>query len=739
MLRLIVLTGLFLAIYSGNLQAQRLVEVNGRVTDSQSGAPISGANITVGGGLQGTVTNADGHFKLNLASQSEYQITARFIGYDTMSQRVFVSNSSGDTLTYRMVRSVVGFDELIVIGSPTGSGVRYQADMALNGEALNRKRDVSIGQMLDGEPGVAMRSIGPAPARPVIRGLDGERILVLENGERMGDISESAADHAVAIDPQAMDRLEIIRGPASLLYGNSALGGVVNLITSDIPVEGASGFTGNVALTAASVNNFGSFYTRMGYGGKHHAVTGRISIRGAGDMRTPQGPMTGSALRNLDTSLGYGFGFGNTTGGVSLMAMESSYGIPADPQADESVEIQFNRFALQGNVAFRQQAFFDRYQIRYHISRFSQNEVVTDKSDVNAVTDFVALKFDQSSVSTSLNIQHRPVGIADRGALGFNINGRIFDVGGEDAFSPGDQYLNVAIFTFQEFPLTPQARLQAGVRSDFRTIQTRENQANPGLLKSRRDHNLAGSLGLNVRVASQQEFGFSMARAHRYPSVEELYANGVHLGAGAFEIGNPDLGTEVSYGTDIFYRWRSPKFELELTGFLNAIQDFIIFQPAGVTHAPSGLPVFRYESDDVRLVGGEFTSAVFVTPDIRLQLGMDYVNGTRLSGGGSALPFMPPLRLRIGGEYNVGRGWTGLTLRHVWAQNRVAADEETTNGYTLLHLQGGLRLDGRGLHRFVVRIENVMNTIYQDHLSRIEDRQYPMPARNITVSYNWNF
>lgn len=724
---------------SGMVSAQGGFPVIGKVVDAESQKPLAGVNLVVSGSTIGTASSADGMFRVVLSDAGAYLISARFVGYETLTQRIQVPVAQSDTVYFRLKRTIIGFDDVIVTSSPTGSGVRYQADRSFSGDELNRRRDVSIAQMLDGEPGVAMRSFGPAPARPVIRGLDGERILVLENGERMGDISQSAADHAVALDPQAMDRLEIIRGPASLLYGNSALGGVVNMITSDIPVDGTPGFSGNAAITGASVNNFGSLYTRLGYGGEHHAVTGRLSVRSAGDLKTPAGRMSGSSLDGIDGSLGYGFGYGNTIGGFSVTAMESTYGIPGDPAAGETVEIQFTRYAAQGQVDFRSARFFDRYQFRFHMSQFQQKEVVTDLTNPQGIDQFIALQFDQQALSATLNMQHRPIGVVDRGAVGINLNGRVFDVGGEDAFAPGDQYINFAAYTFQEMPLSAQTRMQAGLRADYRNIQTRENTPNPGLRESRRDLNLAGSIGMNFRPQAQTEIGISLARAHRYPTVEELYANGVHLGAGAFEIGNDALGTEVAFGSDAFLRWRGVRAEVEVTAFMNYIQNFIVFQPAGVDDPTSGLPVFRYESDDVRLIGGELSVAFRMNDNVIAQLGVDYVNGTRLNDTSDPLPFIPPLRFRFGLDFNAGRYWSGITLRHVFDQNRVAQDEDPTDGYTLLALQGGYSLDKAGLHRFVIRVENVMNTTYRDHLSRVEDRQYPMPARNVSATYSWNF
>jgi hypothetical protein len=149
-------------------------------------------------------------------------------------------------------------DEVVVTSSPTARGFRYQPDNVFTGEQLQRRADISFGEMLDGEPGISMRSMGPTPSRPVIRGLDGDRILILQNGERMGDLSETAAGHAISLDPLSANRVEVVRGPASLLYGSSAIGGVINLMTGDIPDAWDNGPSGVVSLQGASNNNMGA-------------------------------------------------------------------------------------------------------------------------------------------------------------------------------------------------------------------------------------------------------------------------------------------------------------------------------------------------------------------------------------------------------------------------------------------------------------------------------------------------
>jgi iron complex outermembrane recepter protein len=714
-------------------------QVTGTVIDATTKQPIQAASVLISGTTSGSVTDETGKFSLPILRPGDYTIIVRSLGYISQTRQISVPNDIYNPLQIELSRSVIDFDEIVITSSPTGSGVSYQPDRAFSGEELNRRRDVTVAQMLDGEPGVSMRSFGPAPARPVIRGFDGERILVLENGERMGDIAESSSDHLTALDPQALSRLEVVRGPASLLYGTSALGGVINMITRDVPLDWAPGVAGTLSMNTSSVNDMYSGFARILAGGDYNAVTGRISYRNAGDLRTPRGRLSGSDLENFEGSFGYGFRSDNTQGGFSLMGLQSMYGIPdGESGPDERIEIRLNRMATQGNLDFQRDGFFDKIQVKFHASQFKQDEVAMEFQ--NGIADEeVELSYDQRAYSISGYFQHKAFAFFDRGVVGFNVNGRVLDVGGDEAYTPGEQFINPALFVFQELPLSEQLRMQFGMRLDYRSLQARTNAAYPAIDESREDFNIAASVGMNIKPAERVEMGWQLARAHRYPTAEELFSDGAHLGAGAYEIGNANLKPETGYGVDAFFRYRAGMFEMELAGFVNFVNQFIAFQPTGQTDAASGLPIFQYTGSDARLFGGEIQIASRLSQNLVLTAAADYVNGTQLGSVQEPLPFMPPFRLRFAVEYAKERFWGGITVRQVARQGRVAAEEDPTDGYTLVNMNAGYRLGTSSVQRIVLRGENLFNVSYRDHLSRVEDRQAFMPARSISLVYSLDF
>jgi iron complex outermembrane recepter protein len=715
----------------------------GHVLDAETGDHVPFVNLIIKGTRIGAMTDASGHYLLTNLPEGRHSLVVQSMGYQTTEVEFEIQANQTIEVDVEIIPTALQLDEIVLTASPTASGFRYQPDAVFIGEALQRRSEVSFGEMLNGQPGVAMRSFGSAPARPVIRGLDGDRILVLENGERMGDISETSADHAISLDPLSASRVEVVRGPASLLYGSSALGGVINLMTTDIPEDWDPGATGVLSLQGASVNNMGAGFGRMSYGSDSWATTARFSFRQGGNIYTPAGELPGTSMRNYDGALGWGVNQPNLNGGLSASFSNQNFEIPEgldDP--DERVEIRAQRQALQGRFGRRIESdFFDRAQLRFNVSRFFQQEIEIETLENGLEEEDIELEYEQYALSSTLTLQHKPRGIFDRGAFGLSLQARHLDVGGDEAYTPGEQRATLGVFTFQEIPLSNMLRLQAGLRFDLQHISALENEMFPNITLSRTAVNYSGSMGLNYRPVQGIEIGGQLARSHRNPIVEELFANGPHLGAGVYEIGDPDLKDEIGHGGDLFFRWTTAITALEVAGFVNYFRNFIIFQPTGEIDDASGYPIFRYEGDEARLMGGEISLKTRIATGLTLTTGLDYVHGQRISDGnnGEYLPVIPPLRFTGELEYDFETGWIGSSVRAVAAQNRVAPEEETTGGYALLGFQAGYRLSLSGRHVVMLRVDNALNTSYRDHLSRIEDRNFPMPGRNFNLAYRWYF
>jgi len=708
------------------------------VTAAEADRPVVGAAVTLVELGRRTLTDRTGAFRFTDVPAGSYTLRVRLQGFAVRDHRVTLPAVA--EVTIAIEASPFEIEEVIATASPLGSPVGYQAAQAIGREALQRRAATSLGEMLDGEPGLAMRSFGSATARPVIRGLDGDRVLVLENGERMGDLQETAADHAISMDPLATDRVEVVRGPASLLYGSSALGGVVNLFNDDLPREWSRGISGNVALQGATGNNLGAGFGRLVHGGDRWAATGRFSYRNAGNLMTPEGVLPGTYSTVLAGAAGFGYTGSAFDGSVSAGFHGNTYGIPEEiDNADEDVEIRMARQTLQGRAAWRMGGFIEDVGLRLNAARFDQQEVEVGRQPDGTIDEDVELEFLQHTLSSTLTLRHAPLGLLDAGAVGFSIFARDLDVGGDEAFTPGARSTSLAVFTFQEVPVAPSLRLQFGARFENQWMRPLPNEHFAAVEGERTAQNVSGAVGVNFRPLDGVEFGTQLARAHRKPSVEELFADGPHLGAGAFEIGDPTLATEIGHGIDAFARWTTPRARLEVAGFVNRIHNFVIFQPTGEIDERSDLPIFRYEGDDAQLIGGEAVLETLLTDALRARVAADYVRGSRRDAAATPLPVMPPLRGRLGLTYSPARWWIGGEARLVSAQERVAPEEESTPAYTLLGFDAGIRFDDAGRHVVTLRLDNALDTAYRDHLSRVEDRNFPMPGRSLNLVYRWMF
>jgi iron complex outermembrane recepter protein len=729
------------ALLSSELSGQNRTDANvfGHVINAENGEHIPFINLVIEGTRIGTLTDVSGHYILTNLPEGKHKLVAVGLGYKPTTVEFEIKSRQTLEIDIRVNYEGINLEELVVTSSPTQSGFRYQPDQVYTGEDLQKRSEASFGEMLNGEPGVAMRSMGSMPSRPVIRGLDGDRILILENGERMGDISETSADHSIALDPLAVNRMEVVRGPASLLYGTSALGGVINLMTTDIPDRWDLGSSGVFSLQGASMNKMGAGFGRYTYGGDNFSATGRFAYRQAGDMTTPDGVLPGTSMDNYDGAFGLGFKNAASQGGISLSLSGQNYEIPDNlDNPDEGVEIRMQRQSLQGRYALERKGFFDRGQLRFNFARMVQREVEFEIED-GLVNETVGLKYKKHTYNSTLTMQHRAWSFFDRGAFGMNIHGHELNVLGEEAFTPGERRINLGIFTFQEIPLSRIMRLQFGLRMDLQHMSALDNEVFTDVSSSRSVINYSGSFGFNHRPIEGLEIGGQFARSHRNPSVTELFAFGTHLGAGVFETGDVNLKDEIGQGADIFFRWDKGIFKFELAGFVNYFRNFIIFEPTGNFDIDTGFPVYQYEGDEARLLGGEISAALEPFKGLNLGFGIDYVDGRRLSNGRQYIPFIPPLRFSSDLEYDFGKGWIGGKIHHAAKQSRVAPEEEMTEGYTLIGLVSGYRLNAAGRHVIIMRVDNLLDTRYRDHLSRIEDRNFPMPGRNISLAYRWFF
>ena len=733
---------------SANAAAQTGVTLSGKLLNSLSGDPIAGATVQIDELNRQVTSGPDGSFSFNNVPAGTYHISVHSQGYSTRRSETVVGATAATPMDLR-IDPELHFEEVTTVtGEARSQFEQFQPTAVLAGQELSKQLEMSLGATLEGQPGVASRSFGPAPARPVIRGLDGDRVQILQDGQRMGDLSSQSGDHGVTVNPAAAQRIEVVRGPATLLYGANAVGGLVNVITNEIATSPVRGTSGNFTT------DFGSAATETGAAADMHVGNGTFALhvggggRHSGDVRTPEGKMENSQSRNGFGTVGAGWTGGKGYFGANYAYDDTKYGIPIVEEGNINLTPRKHSFTLRGGAQDLTGA-FDSYRATLAVRRYKHDELNLGEVD----TAFV-----NNTEEIELMGSHRALGRM-KGSIGAWVLNRAFSAEGEEALSPPIDQRSIAAFLYEEVTW-PHVTFQFGGRADHAKYSPEDEE-------ERTFNTGSGSVGLLFRPAAADDrliVALSVARAARYPALEELYYFGNHPGNFAFEIGNPDLGAEHAIGTDLALRWRGSRASGEIGYFRNNINDYVFRRPltAAETRArraeflrrfprdetapriqeqltsAEAFPTIENSAADSVLQGIEAHTDLALVPALVLELSADYVRG-ELKDSGDPLPRIPPFRFTGGLRYQHNAFQVGGGLTAVSKQDRVFDEETTTDGYQLLRMFASYSFGTAGaLSTVTFRVDNVTDELYRNHLSFIKDLT-PEMGRNVKLVYNLKF
>jgi iron complex outermembrane receptor protein len=717
--------------------------ITGVVVDS-SGAPLANASVAIGALGRAVTTAADGTFSLRSVPAGTYHLDVSLLGYAPAHAEVTVP-ATGTVEALRVVlrATALSLQGLVVTGTPNAADpLRVtQSVTEVSGKRLDRNLGSTVAQTLAQEPGIDTRYNGPAAATPVIRGLSGDRVLVLQNGERAGDLSGAAPDHGLSIDPLAATRLEVVRGPASLLYGSGAVGGVVNVIENDIPTSVPARASGYVAAQGESVNPGGGATVEVTAPlGPSLALVARGGGRRVDDVRVGGGDVLDNTfLHNYHGDVGLGYVGERASVGAAYSGYGFNYGLPAPPgDAEAGTHIRGHRHQGKAQLLFplANAGWISDLKLNGTAQWYAHDEVEASGD--------VATSFNLRTQTANLQGRTRFGGV--NGAIGVSGLFREYVSTGEEALTPAANTANGGVFAFQEIPLGPSEerspRLQLGVRYDRYHIQSKDGGATFGPGKTIDLNAFSGSAGLNVPLTPEVSVGASVARAFRAPTVEELFSNAFHAAAGTFDVGNPNLKPEINNGVEGVVRAQGRRVTADVSAYYNRISGYIVpFVNDSVDIDDEGETVrvgrAVYEQADANLRGVEARAELVVAPHFVVGGMGDYVRGTFVDGGN--IPFMPPARLGGLVRWDDGKASAEASYRHAFAQNDVAENETATDSYDLLNLSLGYSrtLMGR-VNNFTLRVDNVLDEKYRDATSRIKDFTFN-PGRNVSLVYKLFF
>jgi len=661
-----------------------------------------------------------------------------------------------------------GPDAQIVV---TGVLPRYKSDVlsgvaVLSGTHLDQVLRPSIGDTLAHVPGVSATSFGPTASRPILRGMQGERVRVLVDGIGSIDVSNTSADHAPAVNPLLAERIEVLRGPQSLLYGSAAIGGVVNVIDRRIPTQIPKEFAHITALASygSAANERSAAATLdvpLGGGFVAHvdgtkaksddlkiagyALTAPLRAQalqtaaaGTGDPTIDYQanantryrlPNTASDSWEAAAALAYIGDHGNI--GVAYSHKDSLYGVPirfatAPDQTQESPRISLQQDRIDARAEITPTSgFVEKLSARFGYAAYQHAEIDPEGN--------VGTRFFNHGIEARLELAQAEVG-PWRGASGAQIMLRDFNVIGDEAFLPKNSTRQTGLFTLQQLALGA-LKLEAGLRYENTALTAQPTQTQPQFAAAnRRLDTFSASGGASYKLANGWTLGFSAARTQRAPSAEELFANGPHAGTQAFEIGNPNLKTEKATSAEILLRGSGRDYSFELNAYQTWFDDFIYEDPTGAVE--DGLPVFQMRQAKARYSGfeaqGKVTLARYKGWTLTADAMADYVRATIVNVG--AAPRIPPLRA-MGGFTLANDRWDLHTeLEHVTPQKRFAANETATAGYNLLNAEIGWRPWGTARPiAFTLGASNLLNVDARRAASFLKDYA-PLAGRDIRLS-----
>jgi iron complex outermembrane recepter protein len=652
---------------------------------------------------------------------------------------------------------------IIVTANPLGASDIAQPAQALSGTGLLLRQQSTLGELLSGTPGVSSSYFGPNASRPIIRGLDGDRIRILNNSGATLDASGLSYDHAVALDPIAVERIEVLRGPGALLYGGSAVGGVVNVIDNRIPKERLQGMTGKVDFGLSSGNSGKNGAFMIETGNDKFALHADVSARSSGDVAVPiqlacSNPASPASAKKICNSaadaksgaLGGTLFFDRARIGLSVSSFNTNYGTVTEDEV--TIDMKSTRTALDGE--FKIGGAIETLQVQASQTRYKHTEF--EGADTGTV-------FSNKGYDARLQAKHAKFGTL-QGVIGVQLDGNRFSADGAEAFAPYSKTSQQALFILEEATFG-WGKLSFGGRMEDVKVQSFGNpqvaRFTPGQRNFKPSSYAAGAL-FNISPAWQLTGNF--AATQRAPKDYELFADGPHIATAAYEVGDANLRKEKSTSFDIGARWKSGAHFAQVNVFNSRFKNYILLDTTGNSRGADAelnpvdadgdgvadgsgedvFPEYAYGQVPARFTGFEVSGnwrLMDAANKLDLQWRLDSTRATN-SASGAALPRISPLRVGATLAWAQGASMGGWGAR-VGFDRHAAARDNSAEGYTLWNAALTYRMKAKDADLlWFARLENAGNKLAYSATSILTTSaagKAPLPGRSLKVGLQANF
>ena len=730
-----VLFAIFLMYFIEGNSFARNLSISGQIIDAETETSLVDVHVSLLRDAERASlfrTGRTGEFRFDEIVQGTYTLRFERVGYETLDQEIVI-NAAPTEITVRLKRSPLELGELVVTpGDEEHAHFEKTTDLHLSAQELDQQMGATIAETLSSEVGIAQRTMGRATARPVIRGMGGDRLLILEDGGRTGDKSASSADHAVAIDPTTATSIEITRGPAALIYGSSTLGGVVNVKRETIPQTLPHRPTMNLTFQGESVNSGLTGTTGFTIPIGDLAWRLELNRRHTDDTHTPIGILENTALSQTNFATGISMIKDWGHFGISGGSYRSDYGIPGSPEGHiQGVTINLDRQRYEGDFEYGfQQSFLEKLKVHSTYTRYQHQEIESNNLlgvEFGVLTTNVsALAYMHGDAVAGVWSEYR-----DHASGGFY-------------WTPHTREMSLAGFYFKQKRLNDDLTLQGAIRYDVRRVEPFEEGivTRAGTVERRDFGGVSSAVSGIYHWDDHLETGATLMKTFRTPGIEELFSDGPHLAAYSYEIGNAELGSEDGFGTEAFLRYAAKRMKLNFTLFRNQIFSYLIPTNIGEKEWGSGaagwLWIYQYQGQNAILEGAEISVDAEIVPRFQAQVQTSYVRGTLMTSG-LPLERIPPFNGKVALRYVTHPLNLHFTARFSDGQHRLGEFEEETDGYIVYDAGFQFSFPWWQLqHQAVVTVENIFDTEYRQHLSRIKSVM-PEPGRNVKLLYRLIF
>ena len=743
------------------LEAQELGQIEGSVFMEEINSPLHGAHVLVIELGRSTLSQADGSYEFNNVPPGRYQVIAHVDSVFTdETQAVDVVAGETTTVNFSLGLSAQRYEITVTGGEKEEIPFEsFNSVDSLHAYDLSGSHNVSIGEVLDQKvgTGITKRSFGPGSSRPIVRGFDGDRVLIMEDGIRTGTLSSQSGDHGEVINPAQLERLEIVKGPATLLYSGNAIGGTVNAISRhhELHRHPHEGLRGYISGSAGTTNALAGGSTGFEYGAGSWMIWGSTAGVRTGDYTaSKQGKIFNSKANNFNGGGGFGW-FGNKTFfSFDVKVDDGSNGVPFAQELhghhDEDEE-EIERVSLNS----RRQS----YRFNWGLNNLGSaiENFVLKLSYVDWEHDEVEFFEDgEQEIGTAFNnnqFLYRGVFEQARqgplsGRFGFWGIDREYDATGEEALSPPVDQNGFALFALEELEFE-RVKFQFGGRVEMQRYnpafaergnagheEEHEEEEEVSDAVKRTFTGSSAAAGLHASLWPGGAFVANYTRNHRAPALEELYNFGPHAGNLAFEVGNPNLDAERSTGFDLSLRHNEGPVRGDVNLFYYDFSNFIF--PFATGEEEDELQVIEFTQREARFTGAEANANFVLHRDLWLNLGIDFVDAQETDTN-TPLPRIPPLRGRIGFDYKSAGFQFTPELILASQQHQTFTGEMRTPGYAVVNLKASYTHAQQHLaHQFSVNVFNVGNRLYRNHSSFIKDLA-PEIGRGVRFTYMVRF